>query len=123
MFVLCLLYQESNMERKWYEEEGNDSKVQNRPKEQTGQENKWRQKREILLFSETSRPALGLTQPPTQWYRGSVPELKRSGRDFDHSTPPCADVTNARGCTLCSSYNGITARRERETMCIFIIGT
>jgi hypothetical protein len=36
-----------------------------------------------ILFSITSRPALGSTQPPIKW----VPGVKRQGREADHSPP------------------------------------
>jgi hypothetical protein len=41
-----------------------------------------------FLFSTSSRPALGSTQPPIQW----VPGVKRQGREADHSTPSSAEV-------------------------------
>jgi hypothetical protein len=42
-----------------------------------------------FLFSTSSRPALGSTQRPIQW----VPEVKRPGREVDHSPPTSAEVT------------------------------
>jgi hypothetical protein len=47
----------------------------------------------IFVFSETSRPALGPTQPPM--YVGSFPGIKRLGREVDHSPTPNAGVKNA----------------------------
>jgi hypothetical protein len=44
----------------------------------------------IFLFSTTSRPALGPTQPPIQW----VPGVKLQGREADHSPPSSAEVKN-----------------------------
>jgi hypothetical protein len=46
-----------------------------------------------FLFSTSSRPALGSTQPPVQW----VPEalssaVKRPGREADHSPPASSEV-------------------------------
>jgi hypothetical protein len=41
-----------------------------------------------FLFSTSSRPAVGSTQPPIQW----VPGVKRSGREADHSSPGSAEV-------------------------------
>jgi hypothetical protein len=41
-----------------------------------------------FLFSKSSRPALGSTQPPIQW----VPGVKRLGREVDHSPPTSAEV-------------------------------
>jgi hypothetical protein len=46
-----------------------------------------------FLFSKSSRPALGSTQPPIQWEPGALsPGLKRSGREADHSPPASAEV-------------------------------
>jgi hypothetical protein len=40
------------------------------------------------LFSTMSRPAVVPTQPPTQCVPGLVsPEIKRQGREADHSSP------------------------------------
>jgi hypothetical protein len=41
-----------------------------------------------FLFSTSSRPALGLTQPPIQW----VPGVKRQGHEADHAPPTSAEV-------------------------------
>jgi hypothetical protein len=41
-----------------------------------------------FLFSMSSSPALGLTQPPIQW----VPGVKRPGREADNSAPDSAEV-------------------------------
>jgi hypothetical protein len=39
-----------------------------------------------FLFSISSRPVLGPTQPPIQWVPGALsPEVKRSGHESDHS--------------------------------------
>jgi hypothetical protein len=40
------------------------------------------------MFSTSSRPALGPTQPPIQW----VPGVKRPGREADRSSPTTAEV-------------------------------
>jgi hypothetical protein len=46
-----------------------------------------------FLFSTTSRPALGSTQPPIQWVpRALSPGAKRPGREADHSTPASDEV-------------------------------
>jgi hypothetical protein len=47
-------------------------------------------------FFSVSRPALGPTQPPTQWVPG-VPSLrvKKPEREADHSPPTSAEVKNA----------------------------
>jgi hypothetical protein len=40
---------------------------------------------EIFIFSITSRPDLGHTQPSIQWVQGAhSPEVKRPGREADH---------------------------------------
>jgi hypothetical protein len=45
------------------------------------------------LFSTSSRPALGPTQPPIQWVLGAFsPGLKQHGREADHSPPADAEV-------------------------------
>jgi hypothetical protein len=46
-----------------------------------------------FLFSTSSRPALGPTQPPIQWILGALsPGIKRQGHDADHSPPTSAEV-------------------------------
>ena len=37
---------------------------------------------------------MGPLQPPVRWYRGSFPEVKRSGRDVDQSHPSSAETKN-----------------------------
>jgi len=49
---------------------------------------------DIFLFSKFFGPALGPIQPPVRWYRGSYPEVKRSGRDVDQSHPSSAETKN-----------------------------
>jgi hypothetical protein len=50
----------------------------------------------IFLFTIASRPALGLTQPPTQQVPGALSlEVRRWGREADHSPPSSAEVKNA----------------------------
>jgi hypothetical protein len=44
-------------------------------------------------FSMLSTPALGPTQPPIQWVPGALsPEVKRQGREADHSPQTTAEV-------------------------------
>jgi hypothetical protein len=44
-------------------------------------------------FSTSSRPVLGLTQPPIQWVPGALsPRVKQQGREADHSPPTSAEV-------------------------------
>jgi hypothetical protein len=51
---------------------------------------------ECFSFSIASRPALGPTQPLTQWVRGAVSlRIKRPWRNADHSPPSSAKVKNA----------------------------
>jgi hypothetical protein len=46
-----------------------------------------------FLFSTSSRPALGSTQPPMQWVPGSLSAgVKRPGREAHHSPPSSAEV-------------------------------
>jgi len=50
----------------------------------------------MFLLSTASRPALGPTQPPTQWVAGALsPEVKWPGREADNSPPSSAEVKNA----------------------------
>jgi hypothetical protein len=55
----------------------------------------------ILLFTTTSRTALGPTKPPIQWVPG-VPSLgvKRPGREADHSPPSSAQYTFIAWCSV-----------------------
>jgi hypothetical protein len=47
-----------------------------------------------FLFSSSSRPVLGPTQPTIQWILGALsPGVKRPGREADHS-PPSPEVKN-----------------------------
>jgi hypothetical protein len=46
-----------------------------------------------FYFSISSRPAMGSTQPPVKWVpEGSLPGVKRQGREADNSPPTSADV-------------------------------
>jgi hypothetical protein len=47
------------------------------------------------FFTTASIPALGLTQPPTQWIPGALSlVVKRPGREANHSHPSSAEVKN-----------------------------
>jgi hypothetical protein len=49
----------------------------------------------IFLFSTSSRPVLGPTQPPIQWVLGALSlGVKRLGCEADHSVPTSAEVKN-----------------------------
>jgi hypothetical protein len=57
----------------------------------------FRKKQDIFLYSTASRPVLGPTQPPIQWVPVALsPEVKRPGREADHSSPSNVDVKNSR---------------------------
>jgi hypothetical protein len=46
-----------------------------------------------IIFSASSRPDLGPSQPPIQWELGSISSaVKRSGREADHSPTTSAEV-------------------------------
>jgi hypothetical protein len=46
-----------------------------------------------FLFSKSSRPALGSTQPPIQWVPGALSAaVKRPGREANHLPPASAEV-------------------------------
>jgi hypothetical protein len=46
-----------------------------------------------FLFSTSSRPALGSTQPPIQWVLGALSTgVNRPGREADHSPPASTEV-------------------------------
>jgi hypothetical protein len=50
------------------------------------------------IFSTSSRPVFGPTQPPIQWALGAVSlGVKRPGREADHSPPTSAEVMKKRG--------------------------
>jgi hypothetical protein len=54
------------------------------------------------IFSTSSRPALGSTQPPIQWVPGAFsPWLKRPGREADHLPPASAEVKKVWLSQLC----------------------
>jgi len=46
------------------------------------------------------RPALGPTQPPIQWVRGSLLELKWLRNEVAHLPPSSTEVKNAWSCTF-----------------------
>jgi hypothetical protein len=53
-------------------------------------------KGQIFLFSTASIPVLGPVQPAIQWVPGPLsPEVKRQGREADHSPPSSAEAKNS----------------------------
>jgi hypothetical protein len=51
---------------------------------------------DFFLFANSSRPALGPTQPPNEWVPGALtPGVKRLEREGDHSPPSSAEIKNA----------------------------
>jgi hypothetical protein len=52
-----------------------------------------------------ARPALGSTQPPTQWEPGALsPGVKRPGHEADHSPPTSAEFKNIGVCIPTPKY-------------------
>jgi hypothetical protein len=50
----------------------------------------------IFLLTTASKPALGPTQPPVKWAPGALSlEVKRPGREADHSPSSSVKVKNA----------------------------
>jgi hypothetical protein len=49
----------------------------------------------IFLFYIRSRPAVGSTQTPIQWYRGAFPASELLGGAGDHSPTSSAELMNA----------------------------
>jgi hypothetical protein len=50
----------------------------------------------VLLFPAAHRPAVGPTQPPTQWVLGTHSRVvKLPNREADHSSPCIAEVKNS----------------------------
>jgi hypothetical protein len=64
-----------------------------------------RQGLEVFLFTTASRMALGPTQPPIQWVPEAVSlEVKRPGRETDHSPTSRAEIKNAWSYTSIPQY-------------------
>jgi hypothetical protein len=55
-------------------------------------------------FPDTSRPTLGLTQPPIQWVPGHSRGVKRPGRGTDHPPNLAPSILN-EGITMCLEIN------------------
>jgi len=54
---------------------------------------------EIFLFSKTSRPAFGPTQPHIHWVPAALPRVKQPGFEGNYFTPCIAEVKNEWNCT------------------------
>jgi hypothetical protein len=62
--------------------------------------------RERRLYSTSSRPALGTTQPPMQWVPEDLsPGLKQPRREANPSTPSSGEVKNSRAMQLSTGEN------------------
>jgi hypothetical protein len=60
---------------------------------------------ENFLFSASSWPALGPTQPPIRWVPGVIsPGVKRPGREADYWPPTSAEVKKTWVCTSTPPY-------------------
>ena len=66
-----------------------------------GIESRWKR-----VFPHPSRPALGPTQPPTQWVQVSLPGVKRPGRGVDYPPPSSAEVKERVALYLYSCPDG-----------------
>jgi hypothetical protein len=79
----------------------------------------------IFLFTTASRTALGLTQHFIQWVPGTLSlEVKRSGREADHSPPSTAEVREWVELYLHSPYafmtwGSVKKHRDNFTCCSF----
>jgi hypothetical protein len=65
---------------------------------------------EIFLFSTPSRPALASTQPPTICQPTFFSELKRLGREVNHSSYSGSEVKNDWSCTSTPPYVFMSCR-------------
>jgi hypothetical protein len=60
----------------------------------------------VRISSISSRPVLGLSQPPIQWVTGTLSwRVKWPGREADHSPPTCAEVKKMWICTSTPPYS------------------
>ena len=53
----------------------------------------------MSFVSETSRSALGSTQPTVRWVSGLFSAVKRPGRNVDHTPLSSAEIKNEWSCT------------------------
>jgi hypothetical protein len=69
----------------------------------------------VFLISKASRLALVSTQP-IDGYHGSLLEIKRPGRELDHSSLSAADVKRECGCTFTPLQNLMVDRNSIFTI-------
>jgi hypothetical protein len=79
----------------------------------------------IYLFTTASRTALGPTQPPIQWVPGAFSlDIKRPGREADHSPPSSAKVKKVWSYTSTLPISlhdvGLVKHRDNFTFYVFI---
>jgi hypothetical protein len=90
-----------------------------------------------FALTTASRPALGPTQPPTQWTPGTLClGVKRRGRKADHSPPSSAEVRKCVNLYLHSPYtssywnsvffirtlhSSLDVMREAETFSVILV--
>jgi hypothetical protein len=73
------------------------------------------------LSSESSRPALGLTQHTIQWVPFFSPVIKQSERDDDLSRSPSAKIKNEQRCTSTPRVCLHVVDRNTFTVCVSAI--
>jgi hypothetical protein len=71
-----------------------------------------------FLFSTSSRPALGFTQPPIQWAAGTLyPGIKGRGREADHSPSAGDEVKKMWICTSTPHAPSGHSVRKKQAAC------
>jgi hypothetical protein len=74
---------------------------------------------EFFLFTTTSRTALGPTQPPIQLVPGSLSlEVKRPGREADHSLPSAAEVKECPHSPNTPSWRGAQLEEKHKVVLV-----
>jgi hypothetical protein len=79
----------------------------------------------IFLFVTASRTALGPTKPPIQWVPGAFSlEIKRPGREADHSHPSSAEIKECVELYLRSpntnSWRGAQLKNHRDNFTFYL---
>jgi hypothetical protein len=75
---------------------------------------------QLTLLSTSSRPALRPTQPTIRWVpRALCPEVKRQGREADHSPPTCTKVKKTW--TYRSSLSYFFRDPQQAAQCVYSI--